>query len=247
MSEASAANQGEPDVVPMFPLGQVLMPGRPLPLRIFEPRYRAMVADMTAPAPHGTPKAQHFGVVLLQQGLEVITNWALRPDPEAVGAMAAIGTLAEVLELKAKRDGGFELLAVGSRRFRVKSWVSGKPYAQAEVEYLDEQDGVIPEGLAEEVVTLYSEHIGVLTARTGQSPLALAELPAVHDPNLLSYYVASTLPLDHRDRQSLLADPDAGQRLAHVRDLLRAELVLLKRTRTVAVPPEALRLPFRPN
>jgi Lon protease-like protein len=216
------------------------MPGRPLPLRIFEPRYRAMVADMDE-------RHRQFGVVLLQQGLEVLTDWSANPDPSITGTIAGIGTLAEVMELKAMQDGGYELLAVGSRRFRVRSWVSGKPYAQAEIEYLDEPDGVIAAGLAEAVVSLFSEHVGLLTARTGQSPLALADVPAVHDPNLLSYYVASAMPLDHRARQLLLADPDAASRLEHVRDLLRLELGLFRRTHTVPVPPEALRLAFRPN
>jgi Lon protease-like protein len=239
MSEPEAGYGVPTAVVPIFPLGQVLMPGRPLPLRIFEPRYRAMVADMTDP--------KQFGVVLLQQGLEVITDWAKQSEPSASGAMAGIGTLAEVMELKPKRDGGYEVLAVGSRRFRVCSWVSGKPYAQAEIEYLDEQDGDVEGGLAEQVVSLYSEYIGMLTARTGQSPLALAELPTVHNPNLLSYYVAATMPLDHRHRQALLAEPDAASRLVHARELLKLELGLFARTRTVAMPPEALRLAFRPN
>src|ERR1700733_11091669 len=145
MSDADAVHQGQTAVVPIFPLNQVLMPGRPLPLRIFEPRYQAMVSDMG--------ETKQFGVVLLQGGLEVITDWAAQPDTSAAGAMAGIGTIAEVMELRPKRDGGYALLAVGSRRFAVRSWVSGKPYAQAEISYLDELDGDITAGLAEEVVS----------------------------------------------------------------------------------------------
>lgn len=54
------------DLLPLFPLGTVLLPGAGLPLRIFEPRYRALLADVTA---RGARRA--FGVVALTAGLEM--------------------------------------------------------------------------------------------------------------------------------------------------------------------------------
>ncbi|HEY3735985.1 MAG TPA: LON peptidase substrate-binding domain-containing protein [Jatrophihabitans sp.] len=237
-------------VVPIFPLGQVLMPGRPLPLHIFEPRYRTMIADLAEPAAliaPSTPTGVQFGVVLLSRGIEVNSRWAQAPDPEAAGTIAAIGTLAEVMEMRPTADGGFDLLAVGSRRFRISSWVRGKSYAQAEVEFLDEQDGDVPAGLAEDVISLFSEHVGMLTARTGRAPSVLAELPRLSDPNLLSYFIGAALPLDEQNRQALLAEPDAARRLARGRALLRRELGLFKRTNTVSVSYDALRLAFGPN
>lgn len=237
-------------MLPIFPLGQVLMPGRPLPLRIFEPRYRDMLQDLadSSPATAAAPIApRSFGVLLLSQGMEVNTRWTADPNLEERGALAAIGTVAEIMDLKQAPDGSYELLAVGSRRFRVGTWVPGKAYARAEIEFLDEQDGEIPGGLADELVALYTEHTSLITGRTGQAPMGMAEIPATNDPNLLSYYVASTLPLAQQDRQSLLAEPSAALRMRRARDLLRLEIGLLSRTGTVAVPADALRLPFGPN
>lgn len=51
-------------MLPMFPLGSVLLPGSPLPLQVFEPRYRAMLDDCLA-------GDQRFGVVLIERGFEV--------------------------------------------------------------------------------------------------------------------------------------------------------------------------------
>ncbi|WP_415830929.1 LON peptidase substrate-binding domain-containing protein [Janibacter anophelis] len=52
------------DVLPMFPLGTVLLPGNPLPLQVFEPRYLAMLRDIAG----GDGR---FGVVLIERGFEV--------------------------------------------------------------------------------------------------------------------------------------------------------------------------------
>lgn len=227
------------ELLPIFPLGQVLMPGRPLPLRIFEPRYRAMLADLAEP--------KRFGVVLLSRGLEVNTRWAVAPDPEAAGTIAAVGTVAEVMELRPKPDGSWDVLAVGSRRFRISTWVRGKPYGQADVEFLSEQDGDVPAGAAEEVAGLFTEYGRLMGERTGRPQPSLARLPPLQDANLFSYYVAASLPLDERARQALLTEPDAGSRLSHQRRLLRREVTLLTRTGTVPVPYSALRLDFRPN
>jgi Lon protease-like protein len=62
------------------------------------------------------------------------------------------------------------------------------------------------------------------------------------DPAALSYRLAADLPLAPADRQALLADDSAADRLAHLVVLLRREIVLLRRTRTIAVTPSRVRL-----
>ena len=89
--------------IALFPLGHVLMPGAALPLHIFEPRYQAMIADLTA---RSTPPA--FGVLSIHRGIETSENVAF----------AAVGTMAEIVNRRPYPDGTSDLLTIGSRRFR---------------------------------------------------------------------------------------------------------------------------------
>src|SRR5687768_9701668 len=109
----------EPAPLPLFPLHTVLFPGHPLPLHIFEPRYRLMIGrclEQSAP----------FGVVLIRAGLEV-------------GAPAepyAVGTRAEIVRHERLDDGRLNLLCVGRERFRVRELIPGEPYLLGLVEEL---------------------------------------------------------------------------------------------------------------
>jgi Lon protease-like protein len=217
------------DVIPLFPLGQVLLPGMPLPLHIFEPRYRKMLADITAP---GARRA--FGVVALRRGSEV-------GDPAA--QFSDTGTLAELTEVVAQPEGTSDLLAVGSRRFRVERLVPGAPYLRAEVEMLPEVDGGVTPQLrnaARHLQQIFDARIGALTGETPSAPLP-------DDAGLLSYRLAARLPLPPADRQALLEEPTDAARLNRAVRLQRRELALLGATRTIAVSPVVLQLPARPN
>ena len=98
------------ETIPLFPLSHVLLPGMPLPLHIFEQRYRDLLDDV-ADAPTGAV----FGVVALRTGTE-----AARPAPSSWGPTSRqVGTLAEILEIDRQDDGTSDLLSVGSRRFHV--------------------------------------------------------------------------------------------------------------------------------
>lgn len=90
--------------LPMFPLSAVLLPGDLLPLHVFEPRYRAMVADCLEHEPH------EFGVVLIARGSEV-GGGDVRTD---------IGTVAQLEALSRSHDGRYALLARGTSRLRVE-------------------------------------------------------------------------------------------------------------------------------
>lgn len=222
-------------MIPLFPLNHVLLPGMPLPLHIFEQRYRDLLADVTATRGTATRGTASFGVVALRSGTEAITPHTRNSGPD----VERVGTIAEILELEPNPNGTFELLSVGSRRFRVVALVpDGKPYLRAEVEYLGERDGDIePADLARarELFTLY---VAILARLGGR--LADDELPS--DANRLSYQIAARLPLPPAERQALLSDATAADRLHRVAGSLRRELALLQRTRSVAVSPAVLRM-----
>ncbi|MGH9584915.1 MAG: LON peptidase substrate-binding domain-containing protein [Bryobacteraceae bacterium] len=106
------------ELLPLFPLGVVLVPAMPLPLHIFEERYKELMNDIV-------PRSAEFGVVLARR--EGIAN---------VGCTATVERI-----LSKYPDGRLDLIAVGRRRFKVSSLDDGKPYLRAEVEFFaDEQD-----------------------------------------------------------------------------------------------------------
>jgi hypothetical protein len=218
------------EVIPLFPLSHVLLPGMPLPLHIFEQRYRDLLADI-AEAPGGAS----FGVVALRSGTEARTRHTRDTGPH----VEAIGTLAEILELESQADGTSDLLSIGSRRFRIETLVpDGKDYLRAEVAYLDEQDGdltVEQANRARELIEVYDAMLVRLAGRaTG------AELPA--DATQLSYQIAARLPLPPAERQALLGLPTTAERLVALARLLRREIALLQGTRSIAVSPAVLRI-----
>jgi len=111
------------ELLPLFPLEVVLFPGMPLPLHIFEPRYKLMIA-------HCREQQQEFGVVLSRKH---------KP--------AQVGCSAEILKvIKEYPDGRLDILAVGQNRFRLLQVFEDLPYLQGRVDFLfeDTMDEVAP-------------------------------------------------------------------------------------------------------
>jgi uncharacterized protein len=107
--------------LPMFPLGSVLFPAMPLPLRVFEDRYLAMLAHVLQDEP------PEFGVVLIERGQEV-GGGDTRFD---------IGTVARIADLDVA-DSAVGMLALGGQRFEVLAWGEDDPYPTAEIRILPE-------------------------------------------------------------------------------------------------------------
>jgi Lon protease-like protein len=224
------------DVIALFPLGLVLLPTFRLPLRVFESRYRQMVADLTGAAGGGS-----FGVIALTRGFEVNQR-----DIEQATETAAVGTLAEIVQLNRHEDGSADLLTVGSRRFRIRQLLRDRPYLRAHVEFLDEPEGDVRAAHVTAVRELAGRYGELIEALSGDPYPKDAE-PMAEDAWLLSYRLAARLPLPMADRQALLELPTTANRLVRLAALLRRELALLQRTRTVAVRPSVLTLGAGPN
>src|SRR5919197_4197526 len=88
--------------LPLFPLPTVLYPGMPLPLHVFEERYKAMFARVLG-------GDRRFGVVAVAEGAEIGGHHRHQP----------IGCLAEGRNLRPHPDGRMDVLAQGVRRFEV--------------------------------------------------------------------------------------------------------------------------------
>ena len=182
----------------MFPLGSVLLPRMPLPLRVFEPRYLAMLASVLGDEP------SEFGVVLIERGQEVGGG----------DIRFGIGTVARITELETG-DGMIGLLALGSRRIEILRWLDDDPYPRAEVRAIDELVW------SEDDSELLDE-----AERTVRSALAQAsefmELPwsadteLSDDPGDRIWQLAGIAPLGSLDQVALLRSETPGQLLDSV-------------------------------
>jgi Lon protease-like protein len=123
MSEASDKVRGLSEL-PLFPLPVVLFPGVPLPLHIFEPRYRQMLLDIRL--------ANNLF------GLAYFDPTSAEGETPPVGH---IGCVAEVTETQTFPDGRSNILTLGVIRYRIDSYVdSGAPYLVAHVTYFEDDD-----------------------------------------------------------------------------------------------------------
>lgn len=205
--------------LPLFPLGTVLFPGLVLPLHVFEERYRRLMDDLLErPADEG----RRFGVVAIELGHEVGESAARR--------MAAVGCTAELQGVNRYPDGRFDVVAVGGRRFRVQGVADPDPYLTAEVTHLPDIPGEDVDLLAAATMRLfrgYTARLETLGAEVGIPE----ELP--DDPVRLSYALAAAVIVDQPDKQRLLEAETAAERLAGTRELLRRELRVLSKLRTL--------------
>src|SRR5205807_7742066 len=108
--------------LPLFPLGTVLFPHMPLPLHVFEERYRQMLRDCDKA---GTS----FGVVAIREGHEI-----------GSGAVPyRVGTLARVRRRKQLPDSRSTMLVVGASRFHVDAFSQDRPYLVGTIHYLEDR------------------------------------------------------------------------------------------------------------
>ncbi|MBF5031327.1 MULTISPECIES: LON peptidase substrate-binding domain-containing protein [unclassified Micromonospora] len=230
--------------LPVFPLGTVLFPGLVLPLHIFEERYKALVRHLVG-LPEGVPR--EFGVVAIQAGWEVAPAGPPGRSGPAGGdvTLHEVGCTAELRQVTELADGGFDIVTVGRRRFRVAEVdASATPYLTAEVEWLPEPDGPdeVSDLLAARVISVFRQYLGLI--RPDQQEIT-EQLP--EDPTVLSHLVAATAALTVADRQRLLAADDTAGRLRAELRLLNRETALLRQVRAVPVPLSELAGPPAPN
>jgi len=241
--------------LPYVPLHVVLFPHLPLPLHIFEERYRAMTKDIVAT---GSPYAGRFVVSMITDGAET------GDDPERAPRAHALGTIAEVRSADQLADGRWVLLAVGTARVRLGTIDRSGPYALVEVDPLAEDEGPSEEAarllaVVRGALDAYLETVKrfvVATASMGGEQQETAGVTATldrvlkpislpDDPVAASYAVAGVLQVELTRKQQLLEAPDAVTRLRAELDLLRRETELLAHR---AMPPVSTGdLRYHPN
>lgn len=220
------------ETLPLFPLGTVLYPGFLLPLHIFEDRYRQLVGDLL-----DGPEPRRFGVIAIREGRET--------GVDGVTAVYEIGCTATLRQVREHEDGRFDLITVGTHRFRLGTLDDSRPYLQGQVELLpdDTGDTATAELAARAVQRAFRAYLDAL-ARRGAAQLSVPDLP--DEPVTLSYLVAATMIVDLPSKQALLAEPDALRRLTAEHTLLARETTML-RSLTSTPAPDLRNTPYNPN
>jgi uncharacterized protein len=224
------------EMLPLFPLSTVLFPGMRLPLHIFEERYQTLVADLLA-----GPEPRRFGVIAIRSGREV--------GADSVAALHEVGCVAVVRQAAPTADGRYDLLTVGTDRFKLVDVDRSRPYLQGEIELLPDDAAAEPgaaeaaAGTVRQVQAGFRAYLNALSDQGG-GVITIADLP--DEPGLLSYVIGAAMIIDLPERQSLLAAPDAMARLRLERSLLVREIAILRATTTRPAPDYAHEQ-FSPN
>jgi uncharacterized protein len=218
--------------LPLFPLGTVLYPGLVLPLHIFEERYRQLVRDLL-----DRPEPRSFGVIAIRKGRET--------GADGISALHEIGCTATVRTVTSHPDGRFDLVTVGSQRFRLTGLDHSKPYLQGEADLLPEESGgqAAARLAAQAARQAFGGYLDALTEQ-GLARVSVPELP--DDPTALSYLIAASMIIELSDRQTLLAQPDATARLSTERAMLSRETSMLRSFSSTPAT-ELRNSPYNPN
>ncbi|MGA9994701.1 MAG: LON peptidase substrate-binding domain-containing protein [Pyrinomonadaceae bacterium] len=203
MSDAMDRVRGVREL-PLFPLGVVLFPGVPLPLHIFEQRYRQMLLDVRV-------RDNLFGLSYFDSGA---TDREFPP-------VGHVGCVAEVTEVQPMPDGRSNILTVGLIRYEVESYVErGDPYLMGRVTFFEDEaeDNELLAQRAHEVLDLFVR-IARAVREINDERATLPELPDT-DPERLSFLVAAAIEIDMDLKQELLELRQTSERLRRLRELL---------------------------
>lgn len=199
----------EPLELAMFPLESALLPGQDLPLRIFEPRYGALVRHCMAT---GDP----FGVVLISRGREVGGG----------DARCDVGVLSRITECVDQGDGRYILNCLTGHRIRVSEWLPDDPYPRATVTRWPDEPG---EAVSEDQLLDVEDRAMALFERIAQArDIKLPGREVIlgddrHGPaGKRLFALASRIPIGTADRYSVLSAPTAAARLVALREAVDA-------------------------
>ncbi len=187
--------------LPLFPLPDVvLFPGRPLPLHIFEPRYRMMMNTVL-------DTDQRFGVLL----------W----DPNTKQP-AKVGCCAEITQLERMADDRMNIVVHGQQRFRVLEYTRQKPYRVGLVQWIEDQP--IESDLTaqtKDAKRLLADVVR-LSSKLMDRPMQLPTLP--ENPLELSYWIGGSFYGASEEQQALLEMQDTTKRLQREIEILQTTL-----------------------
>jgi ATP-dependent Lon protease len=203
MSEASDIVSGVNEL-PLFPLSVVLYPGLPLPLHIFEPRYREMLKHIQA-----------------GNGLFGLSYFDASTSEREIPEIGSIGCVAKVTDTQTLPDGRSNILVFGVIRYRIEAYVErGDPYLIVRVSYFEdeEEDPQVVQDNSRAVAETFTRIARAVRTINDER----AHLPdiAATEPERLSYMVAAAMEVDSDVKQELLELRSTSERLRRLSEIL---------------------------
>jgi Lon protease-like protein len=199
-----------PDIIPLFPLPNVVFfPRMPLPLHIFEPRYRTMVRD-------AVKGARLIGMVLLRGEWE--KDYVGTPEIFGVGT---VGELARTEELP---DGRFNIVLRGLREFVIHRELSRAEYREAVVSWREQPTDVLPPAMRTGIGAVVLQYL----QRTGRASAESDLVESGIDDETFVNFLAQHLDLDPVEKQAVLEAGSLRERGRRLVDALEFRLEELR-------------------
>ncbi|MEM7335140.1 MAG: LON peptidase substrate-binding domain-containing protein, partial [Chloroflexota bacterium] len=194
-----------------FPLNVVVFPGMPMPLHIFEERYKEMINECLS-------EEQPFGIILIEQG-------SAEGDKNVVPRR--IGCTVEISQVERLDDGRMYIMTFGQNRFKLQKVDRKKrPYLTGSVEYLELnkelEGGDDKYDRLKKLLTQYLEHL----QKAGEVQFDVLQLPTEIDA--LAYIAASLLNIENDKKQSLLESNNLQKIVDYLLVVFQKEVSLLK-------------------
>jgi Lon protease-like protein len=196
--------------LPLFPLNTVLFPGMPLPLHIFEDRYKEMIQLCLK-------EQSPFGVIFIRRG------------ESAGGPLAtphSVGCTARIVQVESLANERMLIMTVGQERFRIVSLKHDRPYLVGLVESAPLPD-ITADALdwVDRLYPLMVEYLDVLS-NIGEVTYNASQLPT--DPRKLVYLAAGFIQLPQEQKQPLLETDNASRLLKELYSIYRREVATLR-------------------
>ena len=202
-----------PEILPILPMiDAVLFPKMVLPLLVIQERSVQLVDEAMS-------QNRIIGLVVAKKPIKEGTY--TKKD------MHEVGTSALILKMAKTEDNKLQLLTQGMERFRVKDFIKGKPYPQALVEYIKDEDKK-----DKEITALMSNMISQFTRVAELSPGLPQEIvvmaKSIQEPGILADMVASTINSSFEEKQGVLEIFNVKKRLKEVTRLVNYQLEILE-------------------
>jgi len=196
-----------PKLVPLFPLpNAVLFPGVPLPLHVFEPRYRAMVRDAER------SEQRLIGMVLLRG------EW--RSDYYGTPEIYPIGCAGRMVNVEPLPDGRYDILLHGVREFSIVGEHRDHAYREAEIVWRAAPEGGVPSEMRTRIHALMQRF---LEAREPKLVSRLLNDRSLSD-ELLINFLCYALDFSPMEKQALLEAPTLAERGTRLCDVVQFAL-----------------------
>ncbi|GAC1415720.1 MAG: endopeptidase La [Candidatus Velthaea sp.] len=205
-------NPKTPDILGILPLQEaVLFPNTVIPLAVVKKPGIALVEEALR-------EGKQIGLVVLKD--KDIDD----PGPGDVRRVGTIGTVQKMLKVP---DGTLRCIVAGGPVFKIDEFVGTEPYMAATFTELPDITRQTEELVAMQrnLATLFQKLLGYLP----QAPREMEmEVNNISDPNLLTYFVASTMRLETNDRQAILEERNTEKRLRKLTMLITKELEVVE-------------------